>query len=216
MTSRLAVVFVALIASPGLAQPADWPIVVSKGHFVLPLPLSLELAEGTFQPVKDEGREFLMVSDEDFSVVSQPKGYRRSDTGSGGIPGATILIRIESGEPGTYAELGADLSMPSDELQQLDTELRTGFIQEGEARGELSDVDWAGTEVVQLEGTQAIRFRYTANVEPSSSRMAVNTYLVQNNDSMYYISLSYLAEEQAMWVEDLTTAMGAMRFEARK
>lgn len=209
-----AVCILVVFASVASAQPADWPLVEAPGHFVFPLPPSMELAEGSFRSVVDSDQKYLIVAGEDFSVIAQPASYRR-DAEPFRMPGATILVRIEQGETGAYAELGADLSMPAEELEQLDNDLRTGFIQEGEARGELSDVDWEGTEVVQLEGTQAIRFRYTAAVGPTSDRMAVNTYLVQNNDSIYYVTLSYLVEEQAKWVEDLTTAMGAIRFEHR-
>ncbi|HUF09395.1 MAG TPA: hypothetical protein VMO47_08755 [Rhodothermales bacterium] len=214
MTAAEAVSVILVFVSAASAQPATWPLVEAPGHFVFPLPPSLELAEGSFRSVVDNEQEYLIVADEDFSVIAQPASYRR-DTEPFRMPGATILVRIEQGETGAYAELGADLSMPAEDLDQLDNDLRTGFIQEGEARGELSEVDWAGTEVVQIVGTQAIRFRYAADVGSSSDRMAVNTYLVQNNDSMYYITLSYLLEEQRKWVGDLETAVEAIRFERR-
>jgi len=189
-------------------------MVVSEGHFVFPLPLSLELAEGSFQSNMEEGREYLIVASKDFAVVAQPKGYRQ-DAEPFRMPSGTILVRIENSGPGSYAQLGANLSMPREELEKLNADLQAKFVEEGEARGELRNVDWAGTDVVQIEGTQAIRFRYSGDVGPQSDRMVVNTYLVQNNDCIYYITLSYLLEDQKMWAGDLTMTMEQMRFTAR-
>jgi hypothetical protein len=39
--------------------------------------------------------------------------------------------------------------------------------------------------------------------------------MIQNYDSMYYVTATYLLKQQEKWTEDLKTALAAMRFEAR-
>jgi hypothetical protein len=215
MTPLYSFLAISLIATSAVAQPSEWPVVVAEGHFVFPLPPSLELAQGTYRSSVEEEREFLNVSRSDFAVMAQPKGFHESETADLQLRPAAIIVRIEQAEPGAYAQLGADLAIPPDEMKQLDADLRSGFVGEGEARGELSNVDWGGTDVVLLEGAQAIRLRYTGDVGGKDHRMVVNIYLVQNNDSMYYITLSYLVAEQKKWMADLTVAMEQMRFSER-
>ncbi len=205
---------VLVIAATSFAQSADWPLVVVEGHFTLPLPPSMELMEGTFESTTKDGREHLLVTTEDLSVWAQPKGINASE-GLGEQRSAGIVVNTEQGAAGDYMPLGADMSLSAEELQKLDEDLHSGFVQSGEESGEVTGINWTGTDVVQLEGTQAIRLRYSAKMGPSKADFVVNTYMIQNYDSMYYVTATYLLKQQEKWTEDLKTALAAMRFETR-
>lgn len=197
------------------AQPDEWPLVVVEGHFTFPLPPTLELAEGTFESATRNGHEVLVITAKDLGVWAQPKGLNDLGEDAARARTAGIVINTERGAAGDYWPLGADMSMTTDELHQLDERLHTQFAKSGGETGQITDLSWGGTDVVQIEGTQAIRLRYTAKMGPAGLSFAVNTYMVQNYDSMYYVTATYTLDEKAKWMADLETALNGLRFETR-
>lgn len=195
--------------------PADWPLVVVKGHLTFPLPPSMELEDGTFESTSENGREYLTITTEDLDVWAQPKGLNTLGDKANDARTAGIVIKTERGAAGAYQPLGADVSMTKEQLDKLNQDLYEGFVRSGEESGQMTDLSWGGADVVQLEGTQAIRLRYQARMGPAKTLFVVNTYMVQNYDTMYYVTATYTVDEQEKWTGDLETALNALRFEAR-
>ena len=202
------------IGIQGVYQPVE-RLVTAEDHFTLTIPPSLELDAGTFRTVEADGRELFVVDVPEGTVTVQPAGTNELGESSDDPPAAAILIVTEIGEPGAYAALGADLSMSEEELEQLDAQLSAGFTAEAERRGDMHDISWAGTQIVQLPQTQAIRMRFTGKESSSGTDLVVNMYLIQNYDSMYYMTVTYLVSQQDAWLADLEEAVSSLRFESR-
>jgi len=198
-----------------LSQSVDWPIVVANEHFALRLPASLQLAEGTFASAEEDGQQYLIVSPGRYAVRAQPTGLSEEDAAPGVAREASLVVDIQEGAEGDFNKLGDVLAFSDDELEALNSELRTGFVGEAEREGLISLERWGGTGIAELEQTPAVHVSYIIGIPGSDSDTAIDMYMVYNNDSMYYITLSYMANQAAAWKNDLLAALESMRFERR-
>lgn len=196
-------------------QSADWPLVVADGHVAFELPPSLEVDSTAFDFTRNaEGRDVYTLRQGYETIMA---GSREDDSERAAEPlrAANLIVDIDTGDPGAYARLGADLGLTQQDLEQLNEEMRVGFSREAAQKNDLREIEWDGTYILQLDVAKAINLRLTGLAGNSDDKYVVNIYIIQNYDAIYYVTISYLDAEAQSWIPDLSSAFESFRFEKR-
>ena len=201
-------------APEAFAQSSEGESVVLPGHFMFSLPEAFELDVAPIDTAVVAGEESLILNADSPQVMLVAAGTSEAAKTAGVLPEATFLMVPQVSEPGSFAELGADLGMSDQEIVDLDAQLRAGFVAEANAQGDMTVTEWDGTQVVNLGPIQAIRFRFSG-VARGEKHVIVNVYMIQNNDTMYYLTLTALYEVFESWVPSFNSVLSSLAFRPR-
>ena len=75
-------------------------------------------------------------------------------------------------------------------------------------------LSWQPAKIVRINGVDAFRTTYTRSMNDAPPVM-VNMYMIQNNDCMHTITISYRVAEKGMWATDLGKVIDTFRFKKR-
>lgn len=204
-------------ASP--VQNETWVTVTMPGLCSYQIPPTLEVQKGLYKLFMDQFKKSALEIDPSVDrVVAQPKGTNDL------VPAAMgrysrIIVETIMGAKGDFSKLDETYSAPSPaELRELDVEFKKEVQLEldlATSRGsKMTMVSWQPVKVVEVNGVVAIQITYTRSINDNTPAL-VHNYLIQNNDVMHSVIISYRESEKELWAEDLDKVISTFKFEKR-
>lgn len=217
---NIAVVVSVLLASVLATQAQDttWETVSIPGICTFQIPPTVEIQKGTYKRIVDQFKKMVLeISESPDRVVAQPKGINDFD------PTALkkycrIIVETERGTKGDYAKLDEPLLVSEAELKELDKEFKNQFEQHAamwNAKGvKWTILSWQPVKITRVNGVNALVITYTRSINDAPS-VLVRVYMIQNNDIMHSIAISYRESEKEIWADDLERVINTFKFEKR-
>jgi hypothetical protein len=196
------------------AQDETWQTVSIPGICTYQIPPTVEIQKGMYKEMMTQARQILEISTSPDHVVAQPKGINDFD------PIALkrycrIIVESEKGAKGEYLKLGNRLIASAEELREIDKIFKSGAQQQMAqltSRGMKSAlVSWQPTKIVRINGVDAFLTTYTRIVNDDAPAL-VRMYMIQNNDAMHTIIISYREAASYLWADDLNRVIGTFKF----
>ena len=75
-------------------------------------------------------------------------------------------------------------------------------------------LSWLPAEITKFNGVNAIKMTYSRSMKNKPPAI-VNIYLIQNNDCMHTITISYRTTEEHLWANDLGKVIDTFKFNKR-
>ena len=210
----LIILAAASLSRPLAGQTDDWPVVIAPGHVALVIPPAFEVDTSAFDHSRKDDRDVYHLLDGHSTIRTGARDEEKSSD-EAALRSANFIIDIQTGEPGSYLPLGAEYGLSPEALNQLDEEMRVGFTERAMQEGDLTDVEWDGTTVLQLHFGQALNMRLSGKAGEGEAVYKINIYIVQNNDAIYYITISYLDSEADQWIPQVTKSLESIQFQPR-
>ena len=215
-------IVVALVLLAGVlttqAQETTWETVSIPGLCTFQIPPTVEIQKGTYKRITDQFQKMILEIDKSPDcVVAQPKGINDFD------PVALkkycrIIVEIERGTKGDYARLDEPLLVSEAELKELDEEFKNQLEQQTamlNAKGvKMTILSWQPFKIIHVNGVYALVYTYTRSINDAPS-VLVQVYIIQNNDVMHTIAISYRESEKDIWADDLGKVINTFKFEKR-
>lgn len=200
------------------AQDETWETVSIPGICTYQIPPTVELQKGTYKKINDQFRRTILEIDTTPDrVVAQPKGINDFD------PVALkrycrVIVETERGSRGDYAKLDEPMALSAAELKELEKELKNQ-LQQGAALStskgmKMTILSWQGAKISRVNGVDALLTTYTRSMNDAPAAL-VRMYMIQNNDCLHTITISYREAESALWAEDLGKVIGTFKFKKR-
>jgi len=200
------------------AQDATWDTVSIPGICTYQIPPTVEIQKGTYKRFSDQFQKTILEIDiSSDRVVAQPKGINDFD------PVALkrycrIIVKTKRGSKGDYSHLDEPLAISAAELGELDKELKNQMHQaaaQSTLKGmKMTILSWQPAKVVRVNGVDALVITYTRSMNDVPSAL-VRMYMIQNNDAMHEITISYSESEKNLWGEDLNKVIETFKFKKR-
>lgn len=209
-TSTLLILSIQLFSSTNMWQMVSMPNV---GTFQIPS--SMEIQAGTYKEISDNFQRKIQIPFNEDRVVIQQK--RLNEYNKKAFQSYTrILVETDYGQPGEYENITTHIDASPQELQELDSTFRK------EVEGSFSTISsttpmsikllsWTPLKIVQINGISMIKLQYTRSINDGQSAL-VNLFLVQNNDRMHRIAVSYRQSDANLWKNDLDKVIYTFKF----
>lgn len=201
------------------AQETAWQTVSIPGLCTFQIPPTVEIQKGTYKRVDDQFRKMLLeISESPDRVIAQPKGINDFD------PVAIkkycrIIVETVRGTKGDYAKLNEPLLLSEAELEEFDEEYRNQVEQQAailDAKGvKLTILSRQPLKITCINGVDALVSTYTRSVNDTPSVLVQVYMMIQNNDVMHTIAISYRESEKDIWANDLGKVINTFKFEKR-
>ena len=196
-------------------RTATWETVSIPGLCTYQIPPTVEIQAGTYKRMSDEFRRVLWeISVSPDRVVAQPKGINEFDLAALDRY-CRIIVETDRGTPGDYLALDEPLALSRAELQEFDDEVRNALEQaatRAAAMGmKMALLSWQPTRIVRMNDVDALMTTYSRSMNDAPP-VLVRTYIVQNNDVMHTITVSYRESERELWADDLDAVITTFRF----
>lgn len=217
-------IVVALVLLAGVlttqAQETTWETVSIPGLCTFQIPPTVEIQKGTYKRITDQFQKVILEIDESPDrVVVQPKGINDFD------PVALkkycrIIVETRRGTKGDYAKLDEPLSVSEAELKEFDKELRNQTEQQTvsilNAKGvKMTILSWQPAKITRVNGVDALVITYTRSINDAPSVLVQVYMMIQNNDVMHTIAISYRESEKDIWADDLGRVINTFKFNKR-
>jgi hypothetical protein len=199
------------------AQDATWETVSIPEICTYQIPPTVEIQKGTYKKVVDQLQKTILKIDQSPDrVIAQPKGINNFD------PLALkrycrIIVETERGSKGDYLKLYEPLAASAAELRELDKEMKNEMQQAALAAPKgmkMTILSWQPSKIVRVNGVEALLTSYTRSVNDAPP-VLVRMYMIQNNDAMHKIAISYRESEKDLWAEDLNKVIDTFKFQKR-
>lgn len=209
---------VLVLCQPSLAQNQVWQTVSIPGICIYQLPPSVEIQSGTYKECSDKiAGLILKIETSPDRVIAQPKGINDFQL-QALAHYCRVIVETDRGRCGEYESLGSPLAVSEEELRGIDSTLKRQMQQTAAistAKGmKMELLSWQLTKVVKVNGVDALKITYTRSMNDGPPAI-VNMYLVQNNDCMHRITISYRLSEKKLWANDLEKVIYTFRFTRR-
>ena len=201
------------------AQETAWQTVSIPGLCTFQIPPTLEILKGTYKRINEQLQKMIFEIDESPDrVVVQPTGINDLD------PVALkkycrIIVETKRGTKGDYAKLDEPLLVSEAELEELDKEFNNQFEQLGatlDAKGvKMTILSWQPAKITRVNGVDALVHTYTRSINDAPSVLVQVYGMIQNNDVMHTIAISYRESEKDIWADDLRKVINTFKFEKR-
>ena len=206
-----------IIAASGLAQDQTWKVVSIPGVCTYQIPPTVEIQKGLYKkitkPVVDEYiKEILEINKLHDRVVAQQKGINSFNPKSFKRY-CRIIVETEYGKRGEFLNLDDPLALSPGELEEVNTDIKSALQILSDATqstvGEMKILTWNHVKIVRVSGADALKISYTRSVNKAPP-VLVNTYIIQNNNTLHKITLSYPSISQTSlvtycWIEALSS-----------
>ena len=180
----------------------------------------MEIQKGTYKRISDEfqGTVFEIAISPD-RVVAQPKGVNSFD------PEALkrycrVIIDTVRGKRGDYALLDAPLALSQAELREVNMAQKQQRLQAAaiatskDIKMNMTILSWQPAKIIRVNGVDALRIAYTRSMNDAPP-VLVYMYMIQNNDRLHRITISYRVSEKTMWAADLGKVIATFKFKKR-
>ena len=216
-------IVVALVLLAGVlttqAQETTWQTVSIPGLCTFQIPPTVEIQKGTYKRVNDQFKKMILeINESPDRVIAQPKGINEFD------PVALkkycrIIVETERGAKGDYAKLYEPLLVSEAELKELDEEIKNQNEQQTamlNAKGvKMTILSWQPFKITRVNGVYALVNTYTRSINDAPSVLVQVYMMIQNNDVMHTIAISYRESEKEIWADDLRKVINTFKFEKR-
>jgi hypothetical protein len=216
-------IVVALVLLAGVlatqAQETTWETVSIPGLCTFQIPPTVEIQKGTYKLITDQFQKMILEIDKSPDcVVVQPKGINDFD------PVALkkycrIIVETERGTKGDYAKLDEPLLVSEAELKEFDKEFWNQVEQQAAAmyaKGvKMTILSWQPIKITRVNGVDALLITYTRSTNDAPSVLVQVYMMIQNNDVMHTIAISYRESEKDIWADDLGRVINTFKFEKR-
>jgi hypothetical protein len=180
----------------------------------------MEIQAGTYKRISDRvHKEVLELPIDPSRVLAQQKdlnSYKKKAFKTY----ARIIVETEYGRRGDYEQITTQLTASKFELrelggifrQEMETELR-----KISAKGKMTMklISWFPVKLAEINGVSMIHLRYTRSVNNGPEAL-VNMYIVQNDDRMHRITVSYRISNAYLYKDDLAKVINTFRFKNRR
>lgn len=196
-----------------------WQTVLIPNVGTFQIPPSMEIQAGTYKEISDNFQRKIQIPFNEDRVVIQQK--RLNEYNKKAFQSYTrILVETDYGQPGEYENITTHINASPQELQALDTTFRKEME---ESFSKISSTGtmtmkllvWTPVSIVQIKGVSMIKLQYTRSVNGAPSAL-VNLYVVQNNDRMHRITVSYRQSDANLWKNDLDKVIYTFKFNRKK
>lgn len=198
------------------ASTANWQTVSMPNICTFKIPSSMEIQSGVIKFFFDKvHKEILELPTDPNRVIAQQKHLNNANK-KAFKSYARIIIDTEYGRKGDYEKISTQYTVSTFELR----ELNGIFRQEVEAEFEnintkgkmiMQLISWYPTKLVQINGVSMIHIRYSRTVNNGPEAL-VNMYIVQNNDRMHRITISYRLQNTKLYKDDLAKVIDTFKF----
>ena len=200
------------------AQETTWETVSIPGICTFQIPPTVEIQKGTYKRINDQFKKMVLeISESPDRVIAQPKGINDFD------PVALkkycrIIVKTERGTKGDYVKLDEPLLVSEAELKEFDEERKNQVEQETailNAKGiKRTILSWQPAKITRVNGVDVLVISHTRSINDAPS-VLVQVYMIQNNDFMHLIAISYRESEKDIWADDLGKVINTFKFEKR-
>jgi len=203
---------------PSNAQADTWQTVSVLGICTFQIPPTMEIQKGNYKQGNEKfQKEILEISITPDRVVAQQKGLNSFD------PQALkrysrVIVETVRGQYGDYETLDKPLTASEEELLEINAMLKQQNQQsasQSAAKGmKLKFLSWQPTKIIKVNGIDALKTSYTRSMNNGPPTI-VNFYIIQNNDYMHRITISYRLSEESLWATDLSKVINTFKFKKR-
>lgn len=215
----LVLLFVFIVcSSQAVAKDQEWQTVSIPGICTFQIPPTLEIQKGLYKQLGDRYQDkVLKITSSYDKVVAQPKGINSFDSQALTLY-SRVIVNTDRGRPGDYESLEAPLAVSEDELREIDTMLKNEVQQaaaDTTARGvRMKILSWQPVHIVRVNGVDALKMSYSRRMNDALP-VFVNIHMIQNNDYMHKITISYRLAEKSIWETDLIKVINSFKFKKR-
>lgn len=129
---------------------------------------------------------------------------------------ARVMLETDYGRKGDYEKISTQLTASKFELIELNGIYRQSFEDELRnitAKGKMlmKIVSWFPMELVEINGVSMIHLKYTRTINNGPEAL-VNMYIVQNDDRMHRITISYRMQNTELYEYDLAKVIDTFKF----
>jgi hypothetical protein len=202
-----------LAMSPAQAQDATWRTILIPGICSFQIPPTIEIQKGTYKEVMDKVQKAILKIDQSPDrVIAQPKGINDFDP----IALARycrVMVETEKGSKGDYLKLSEPLVASEAELRDIDKQMKNQ-VQAPSKDIKMTVLSWQPSKIIRVNGVHALLITYTRSVNDAPP-VLVRMYMIQNDDALHKISISYRESEKHLWAADLNKVIDTFKFEKR-
>jgi hypothetical protein len=205
-------------ATATYAQDATWETVSVPGICTYQIPPTVEIQQGTYKRFNDQFRKTVLeIETSPDRVVAQPKGI--NDLDSLALKRyCRIIVETDRGAKGDHVKLDEPLALSTAELTELDKQLearnRQAAVLSTSKGMKMVVLCWRPAKLVRVNGVDAIMTTYSRSMNDAPP-VLVRMYMIQNNDYLHTITISYREEERELWSDDLGKVVHTFKFVKR-
>lgn len=194
---------------------SNWQTVSMPNVGTFQIPPSMEIQAGTYKEISDDIQRKIQIPFNEDRVVIQQK--RLNEFNKKAFQSYTrILVETDYGQPGEYENIAIQIKASKVELQELDNIFRKEVEESFHKVNSTSTMtmkllSWTPVSIVQINGVSMIKLRYTRSVNNAPAAL-VNLFVVQNNDRMHRITVSYRQVDANLWKNDLDKVIYTFKF----
>jgi hypothetical protein len=186
---------------------AGWERISLPGIGTLDIPPDMEMREG-----QDAGLDRAQYDDRGIlpdTMVFQQKGLNEN-TPESFQTYARVLIKTTAGNPGDYASLYFPVPhYQNDESKEIDAYFKAAVTHEYAQVG-IQVLTWNTASLETVNGMSCIHYSFTRQLQDNPI-VVVHSYIFQNIDTMYALTLSYRLEQEAGWKDDYEKILNSFR-----
>jgi len=196
----------------------NWQKVSIPTICTFKIPNSMEIQAGTFKEQTDDLYKKMQIPFNESSVVIQQKQLNEYNK-KAFQNFARILVETDYGNPGDYENISTRIKASKVELRELDNifkkEVEESFYKiNSTGTMNMKLLSWTPVSIVQINGVSMIKLQYTRTVNNAPAAL-VNLFVVQNNDRMHWITVSYRQVDANLWKNDLDKVIYTFKFNRR-
>jgi hypothetical protein len=200
------------------AQDATWLMVSIPEICTYQIPPTVEIQKGTYKQINDQNRKMIFeINVSSDRVVAQPKGINDFDL-TALKKYCRIIVETTRGTKGDYAKLDEPLLASEAEMKEIDKEIKNQSDQLAaiwDANGvKMTILSWQSAKIISIKGVDVLMWTFTRSMNDSPP-VLVQMYIIQNNDLMHSIAISYRESEKDIWVDDLGKVINTFKFKKR-
>lgn len=207
-----------LLAVQSFASISNWHTISMPTVGTFQIPQSMEIQAGKYKEMSDAIQKKLEIPFNENRVIIQQKRLNEYDK-KAFQSYARILVETDYGNPGDYENITTHIDASKQELQVLDTTFRKEMeesFSKINSTGTMTMklLSWTPVSIVQINGISMIKLQYTRTVNNAPAAL-VNLFVVQNNDRMHRITVSYRQVDANLWKNDLDKVIYTFKFNRR-
>lgn len=183
------------------------------------IPDSMEVQSGAYKKFSDKLQiEILELPVDPTRVIAQQKHLNKLDK-KAYKSYARVMVETDYGRKGDYEKISTQLTASKFELMELNGIYRQSFedeLRNINAKGKMimKIVSWFPLELVEINGISMVHLKYTRTVNNGPEAL-VNMYIVQNDDRMHRITISYRVKNTQLYRDDLAKVIDTFQFYRR-
>lgn len=183
------------------------------------IPNSMEIQSGAYKKFSDKlQKEILELPVDPTRVIAQQKHLNK--LGKKAFKSyARVMVETVYGKKGDYEKISTQLTASKFELIELNGIYRQSFedeVRSINAKGKMTMkiVSWFPLELVEINAISMVHLRYIRTVNNGPEAL-VNIYIVQNDDRMHIITISYRVKNRHLYRDDLAKVIDTFQFYKR-